>query len=194
MWRALNLSGDVGYMETSGQDSIVRALRHLTIAVWALTAVLAVFVGMYLVAFLPAFAFFSSSAGKAKSSPAALSKSETRYSDISELPLGKRIEASSVILIAKYQKDGDRNKCVISEILKLVPETKFQYNIGDEFQHCSHYPKSDENRGDGQLVFFVGNPAEYRYASMIYGGSLSGFGNMPIDLLRKQISDETKSE
>jgi hypothetical protein len=179
-------------METSAQDSIVRALRRLTIAVWALTAVVAVFVGMYLVAYFSAFSQFSSAVSESRHIPAALSKLEARYSDISELPLEKQIEVSSVIVITKYQKEGDRNKCVIAEILKLVPGTKFHYSVGDEYRQCSHYPKVGESHGDGQLMFFVGNPAQFRYSSTFNGERLSGLGDMPFDMLRKQISAESK--
>jgi hypothetical protein len=179
-------------MEPSEQGLVVRALRRLTIAIWALTAVLAVFVGMYLVAYLPSFSSPSSATVETERAPASLPKSEARHPDFYAMPLEKQIEAASAIAIAKYQKDGDRSKCVISEILKLTPGTKFYYSVGDEFRQCSHYPKANESRGDGQLMFFVGNPAEFRYSASFHGDRVGGLGDMPFDLLRKQIKESTK--
>ena len=179
-------------METSGQDLVVRAVRRLTIAVWALTAVLAVFVGMYLVAYIPYFSAMGSPSDEPRPSGgiSAPSVFVDRYENFYEWPLEKQIDAASVIALAKYQKDGDRMKCVLSEILKQAPDTKFYYNIGDEFRQCSHYSKAGESRGDGQIIFFVGNPAQMRYSSTFRGDRLTGLGDMPFDLLRKQIKGE----
>jgi hypothetical protein len=180
-------------MDASGQDSIVKALRRLTIAVWALTAVMAVFVGMYLVAYIPYFSFSTSPVTEsAQSQPGPPSRSESRYENLYALPLETQIEAASVIAVAKYEKDGERNKCVISEILKQAPGVKFYYKLGDEFRQCSHYPKTGESRGDGQLMFFVGSPAEFRYSTTFHGDRLGGLGDMPFELLRKQIKEGSK--
>jgi hypothetical protein len=179
-------------MDTSGQESVARALRRLTIAVWALTGVMTVFVGMYLIAYLPWISFSGSTPSETQSSPAAFPKSEPQYENFYALPLEKQIDAASVIAIAKYQQDGERNKCMISEILKVAPGTKFYYNVGDEFRQCSHYRKPGEERGDGQLMFFVGNPAEFRYSSSFRGDRVGGLGDMPFELLRKQIEASTK--
>ena len=178
-------------MDTSGQEAIVRAIRRLTIAVWALTAVLAVFVRMYLVAYIPYFSMMgdSPSEPRSSSSPSVASKLTDRYNKFFEWPPEKQIEAASVIAIAKYQKDGDRMKCVISEILKKAPDTKFYYNVGDEYGQCSHYMKPGEDRGDGQIMFFVGNPAEFRFSASFRGDRLTGLGDMPIDVLRKQLKE-----
>jgi hypothetical protein len=178
-------------MEPSAQESIVRALRRLTIAVWALTAVFAVFVGMYLVAYIPTLSITSSSPREPQppGGAAVPSRPTVQHENFHELPLEKKIEAASVIAIAKYQKEGDRNKCIISEILRQVPDTKFYYKVGDEFRQCSHYLKPGEDRGDGQLMFFVGNPAGFRYSSSFRGERLPGLGDMPFDLLRKEIKE-----
>jgi hypothetical protein len=178
-------------MDTLGQEAIVRALRRLTIAVWALTAVLAVFVGMYLLAYIPYFSVMADSSSERQPStgPSGASKLTERFEKFYELPPEKQIEAASVIALAKYQKDGDRMKCVISEILKKAPETKFYYKVGDEYGQCSHYMKPGEDRGDGQIMFFVGNPAQFRFSASFRGDRLTGLGDMPVDVLRKQIKE-----
>lgn len=178
-------------METPERDSSVRALRGLTIAVWALTAVMAVFVTLYLVAYIPSFTF--SSVNLTRSTVAESERplgSFTRYPDFHAMPLEKQIEAASVIAIARYERESERNKCVLSEILKQAPGTEFHFKLGDELRHCSHNVKPSESRGDGQLMFFVGSPADLRFSRTFFGERLAGSGNMPISLLRKQIGDQ----
>lgn len=181
------------FEDPSAQDSIVKALRRLTIAIWALTAVIAVFVGMYLAAYIPYFSFATSSVTEsAQPQPVPPSRAEFRYENLHALPLEKQIEAASVIAVAKYEKDGERNKCVIAEILKQAPDTKFYYRVGDEFRQCSHYPKPGESRGDGQLMFFVGDPADFRYSTTFHGDRVGSLGDMPLELLRKQVKESSK--
>ena len=179
-------------MEPCNQEPIARAIRRLTIAVWALTAVFGVYVAMYLVAYLP-FSFSGSSApASSDTAPSRPSRMSVDIPDFHALPPEKQIEAASAIVIAKYEKEGDRNKCVMSEVLKLAPGTKLYYKVGDEFPHCSHDIKPNENRGDGQIMFFVGNPAQFRYSSSFSGDRLRAMGDMPIELLRKQIKESAK--
>jgi hypothetical protein len=153
---------------------------------------MAVLVGIYLVAYLPTFSSSGAAWSESERVPAPSPRIENSYPDFYALPLEKQIAAASVIAIAKYEKDGDRTKCVISEVLKLAPGTKFHYNVGDEFRQCSHYSRAGEDRGDGQLMFFVGSPATFRYSSSFRGDRLSGLGDMPFDMLRKQISGASK--
>ena len=182
-------------METPERDSSVRALRGLTIAVWALTAVIAVFVSLYLVAYIPSFTLSSARpTGSAVAESAPLMESFARYPDFHAMPLEKQIEAASVIAIARYERVGERNKCVLSEILKQAPGTKFYFKLGDELRQCSHDVKPNETRGDGQLMFFVGSPADFRFSTSFYGDRLGGLGNMRVDLLRKQISEQRPSK
>ena len=178
-------------MDTSGQEAVARAVRRLTIAVWALTTVLAVLLGMYFVAYIPFLSMMGESPSEPRptSGPSTVSKLTDRYNKFYEWPPEKQIDAASVIALAKYQKNGDRMKCIISEILKKAPETKFYYNVGDEYGQCSHYLRPGEDRGDGQIMFFVGNPAEFRFSTSLRGDRLSGLGDMPIDLLKKQINE-----
>jgi len=179
-------------METSDQ-AIVRALRRVTIAVWALVLMVAVFVAMYFVAYVPWLRFsWNGPESPGASQSSASSRSFTPHERFYDLPIEKQIEAASVIAIARYQKEGEKLKCMISEILKRSPNTDFYFKVGDEYPQCSRYPKSNESYGDGQLMFFVGSPAEIRYSTSFFGDRLSGLGEMPIELLRGKIKGEAK--
>ena len=178
-------------METSDRDSSVRALRGLTIAVWALTAVMAVFVTLYLVAFIPSFSLSSVNLTRSTVTDSVRPLgSFTSYPEFHAMSLESQVEAASVIAIARYEREGERNKCVLSEVLKQSPGTEFRLQLGAELGHCSHNVKPSENRGDGQLLFFVGSPAEFRFSRTFYGERLAGPSNMPMHLLRKQIGDQ----
>jgi len=151
---------------------------------------MAVFVGFSIWAYAPSFTLSSTKApASGVAANASLRESLTLHPDFHVMPLEKKIEAASVIAIAKYETVGERNKCVLSEILKQTPGTKFYYKVGDELQHCSHDIKPNQTRGDGQVVFFVGSPADFRFSTSIYGDRVGGLGNMPVDLLRKQITE-----
>ena len=179
-------------MDTSDR-ALVRALRRLTIAVWALVLVVVLFAAMYFVAYAPWLRFsWNSLENPHPAQPSASSRSPTSYERFYDLPIEKQIEAASVIAIARYQKEGEKLKCVISEILKRSPNTDFYFKVGDEYPHCSRYPKSNESYGDGQLMFFVGSPAEFRYSTSFFGDRMSGLGEMPIELLRGKIKGEAK--
>ena len=179
-------------MDTSDQATI-KAVRRLTIAVWALVLVVGLYVAMSMIAYVPWLMSMSSvSDGSQTGRSGASSRSTLRYENFHDLPLDKQIAAASVIAIAKYQKEGEKLKCVISEILKQSPNTDFYFKVGDEYPSCSRYPKSNEMPVDGQLMFFVGSPAEFRYSTTFSGDRLIGLGEMPIDMLRRKIKGEAK--
>lgn len=179
-------------MDNPEKDPVTRAIGRLTTAVWALTAVTAVLVGIYLVSFVRAGIVFRTVAKTAPPVPASIRGSQADYVNLSALPLEKQIEAASVIAVARYLRDGDRNVCIVSEILKQAPGTTFYYAAGDEFAEMSYYPKEGETRGDGQLMFFVGSPAEFRYSTSIQGDRITGLGDMPLDLFRAKLRATAK--
>ncbi|MGP8033270.1 MAG: hypothetical protein ACLPQ6_03915 [Steroidobacteraceae bacterium] len=179
-------------MDEPGKDLLTRALGRLTTAVWALAAVLAVFVAMYIVSYVRAGMVFRNFAKNTPPVPASMRGSQGNFVDLSTLPLEKQIEAASVIVITRYRKDGDRHVCIISEILKQAPGTTFYYAVGDEFAEMSYYPKEGESHGDGQLMYFVGSPAEFRYSTSIQGDRITGLGGMPLDLFRAKLHATAK--
>jgi hypothetical protein len=179
-------------MEYPDQTSLIRAVRRLTISIWALVAVLALFLGIYLVAYIPwiRFSLDDHVSSLASSSPPDSNGAELR--NFHAMPLEKQIEAASVIAISQYEKDGDRLKCVVSEILKQSPNINFYYKIGDEYRQCSRYPKQNEDYGDGQIMFFIGNPADFTYSTSFRGNRVTGLGDMTIEELRARIKSQNK--
>jgi hypothetical protein len=101
----------------------------------------------------------------------------------------KKIRAASVIALARYEKSGSTLRCVITEILKRAPGTVFYYRVGDEFRHGNTEIRENTDYGDGQILFFVGSPAEHCYSVAFSGDRLRWMGEMPITQLRQIIHD-----
>ena len=177
------------------QDTSIRAIRRLTIAVWALVLVLVVNTALQLLTgFLPvmfARTLFDDSPG-----PTSLRSypSVDPMADFYEWPLDKQVANASVIVLTKFEQDGPRIKSMISEILKLAPGTTFNYRVGDEYARGSRYVRENTSYGDGEIVFFTDSPATMRYSSTYQGGRLLGLGDLPIDVLRQKIAHSSASE
>jgi hypothetical protein len=192
--------------ESADSPNSASEIRRLTLAVRTLTLVIALHmvVAIFTFFFTPRFPYgsfvppFSESVvgppevGRMlRSTPPSFSttrfESFEKYNDFDKWPVEKKFEEASVVILAKFERDGNRYKCVVSEILKKAPNTSFFYKVGDEYQDGSFYPKDGERRGDGQIVFFVGNPAQMKYACSFYGDRISAFGDMPFEELRKLV-------
>ena len=179
-------------MDTS-DPAVIRALRRLTIAVWALVVVVAVSAVGPMIAYVPWLMSMWTGPGSAPSDRSgASSRSVIPHERFHEYSVDEKIAAASVIATCKYQKDGDKLKCVIAEVLKRSPNTDFYFKVGDEYPDGSRFAKADVIYGDGQLIFFVGNPAQARYSTSIFGDRLGALGDMPIELLRRKIKGEAK--
>lgn len=108
-----------------------------------------------------------------------------------ELPIEEKIEAASVIALARFEPAEDgRKKAVLKEILKKNEGTTFYYDIGDEFGPLSRYPKENAGYGDGIIIFFEGSPAMMRSAMTFSGDRIAGLGDMPLELLREKCGEE----
>lgn len=178
-------------MEPSDQANLTRAVRRLTIAVWSLIVLLALFAGICVVAFISVISF-SRDGPEPTLTSSSPDSSRPVLEHFHSLPLEQQVEAASVIAISRYEKDGDRLKCVIAEILKQSPGTKFYYKVGDEFRQCSFYPKPNEYSIDGQIIFFIGSPAQFKYSTSLNNERVTGLGDMPIDVLRTLIKSQSK--
>jgi hypothetical protein len=104
-----------------------------------------------------------------------------------EGPPEKKVRAASVIALARFEKSGTTLRCVITEILKEAPNTAFSYRVGDEFRHGNIQIKDNTDYGDGEILFFVGSPAEHCYSVAFSGERLRSMGEMPITQLRDMI-------
>jgi hypothetical protein len=94
-----------------------------------------------------------------------------------------------VIALATHRIEKDQVKTVIAEILKQTPGTTFYYKIGDEWR--THQPlRPNTSYGEGQVMFFVGSPAQFRFSTSYHDGRITGLGDMPLDVLRKKIGEQ----
>lgn len=170
-------------------DSETSSIRKLTIAVWILCILTTINICLSLFG-----AFFSGAVTKHTRDslrndafPSSTATYEDQYKDFHEWTLEQQIQKASVIAIARYEKENGRLKCVISEILKQAPGTRFYYKVGTEYRPGSLYPRKDTVYGDGQVIFFTGSPASMRYSCSFEGDRIGGLGDMPIEMLREAI-------
>ena len=151
-------------------DRTDRKVRRLTAAVWLLSGIIAI--GVFTVAVQ--FCSWSNPCASLDGPPE------------------KKIRAASVIALARYEKSGSTLRCVIAEILKQAPNTAFYYRVDDEFHHGNTEIRENTDYGDGQILFFVGSPAEHCYSVAFSGDRLRRMGEMPITQLRQIIHDSSQ--
>jgi hypothetical protein len=147
-------------------DPTLRKAKRLSAAVWILAILLSLtlFVSFVLIR----------------------SVSVTR-SEFDRLSPEERVHAASVIALAKYQRSGSTLRCVISEIVKQTPGTKFYYKVGDEFRAGNQRATENTDFGDGEILFFTGSPARLELITAYRADRITGLGDMPISLLREII-------
>jgi hypothetical protein len=106
-----------------------------------------------------------------------------------ELSVEDQIMKSSVIALAEFEPAADgKMRAVIREFLKKEPGTTIYYEVGDEFQPSSYYPKAGTSHGDGTVIFFAGSPARMRMSMSYDGDRISGLGDLPIRLFREKCA------
>jgi hypothetical protein len=176
-------------------DPLTRAIRTLTIAVWCLCALVFAQLALWGWSYLRSWQMFRSSMGSVASSSSSTSpvhrppaaSSEEPDGPLHDLPPEQMVARSSVILLTSYEKDGDRFKAVVTEILKQKPGTRLYYSVGDEMPMLSYAPKANETCGDGQVVFMAGSPASMRSSYSFREGRIGGMGDLPLTTLREMI-------
>jgi hypothetical protein len=181
-------------MTEPGSDPMVRAIRGLTIAVWVLCGLVFVQLAFYGASYASSWRWMRQAAGGSRTTGTDIytPSSASRHADdggagFHDLPVEQKVARSSAILLISYQKDGDRFKAVVAEILKQTPDVELHYAVGDEMAMYSYYPKSDESRGEGQVVFMTGSPAMMRSSYSFDHGRIGGMGDMPIEKLREMV-------
>ena len=182
-------------MTEPGPDPIVRAIRGLTIAVWVLCGLTFVQVAYYGLSYAMSWKWMRQAAGGIRSSttsstsyePSSAGRQHDSGADFHELPPEQKVARASAILLVSYQKDGDRFKAVVAEVLKRNPGVELHYNVGDEMVMYSYYPSDDSSRGEGQVVFMLGSPAEMRSSYSFDHGRIGGMGDMPLEKLREMV-------
>ncbi len=128
------------------------------------------------------------SAGPNSSNP--LENSYEMQNEFHNLEIEEQIKLASVIAIAEYvpSKDG-KSIAIISEILKMQSNTKFYYEVGDEFPDSSFFPEDHTNYGDGLIIFFTGSPAMMRLSMTYSGDRIRSLGDLPLKLFRKKCKE-----
>jgi hypothetical protein len=174
-------------------DALVRAVRRLTIAVWVLVALLALYISAYLAVYIPALMNTSWASPPVTRAPPRPSSPPEPFKSLHDLPPEEAIRESSVILLTKYKLEDGKGKCEITEILKHSPGVRFYYKVGDDMRFCSYDPKDGAEHGMGQVVFLVGDPAEMRLSSTYFDERVASFGDIPIDQMRKIIAEQAAS-
>jgi hypothetical protein len=173
-------------------DSTAKSIKRLTLGVWILSILTLGNLIISIVAFLHP-PFLARRIMASLPEPKVSSSSHAReddYNGFYDWPLEKQIQTASVIAVGKWQKEDKKLKCIIVEILKQKPGIKFYYKVGDEYTSGSFYPKGDANYLDGQVMFFTGSPPMCRYSVSYSEDRVTGFGDMPIDELRRMIKKE----
>ena len=182
-------------MTEPGADPIVRAIRGLTVAVWVLCGLIFVQLAYYAFSYASSWRWMRQAAGGIRSEtksttsyePSAAGMRRDSGADFHDLPPEQKVARASAILLVSYQKDGDRYKAVVAEVLKRNPGVELHYGVGDEMVMYSYYPNDDSSRGEGQVVFMLGSPAEMRSSYSFDHGRIGGMGDMPIEKLREMV-------
>src|SRR5262245_223554 len=161
---------------------------RLTVSVWALVIVLAACAGLY-----AAGSFFPTArpSGTDASSRSQTTEMPDEAKAFFDAPLEHKIRESTVIALARYQRDGNKLRCPISEILKQAPGIEFRFKVGDEIDWCNFMGDPDTTHGDGQIIFFQGNPARARFGTTFSGDRLfDDDGVIPIEKIREMIKTQ----
>jgi hypothetical protein len=174
-------------------DPLVKAVRLLTIAVWCLCGLIAMQVVICGVSYfrsnslLGKFGAGGPVTTTTSSTGPVRMESRAEAMQFHDLPPEQMVAKASAILLVSYQPDGERMKAVVAEVLKKDPDVVLHYAVGDELRYLSYYPKGGETRGEGQVVFMVGSPAEMRSSYSFDAGRIGGLGDMPLESLRRMV-------
>ncbi len=99
------------------------------------------------------------------------------------------IVGAAVIAVVEYQKDGERYKAVISEILKKEAGAKFAYKVGDEYPRGSFTPKENVSYGRGGVAFIgKDSPTGYKRMAAIFEDKIPVFDDMSLADFRNLVS------
>lgn len=167
------------------------SIKRLLVLVW----VLVVLTGLNLIATLAMGitpSVFAQRLNRQIANQQPIGVQQDPYENFHSWPLEKQLRTATLVLRMEYQKDGNRYKSIIREVIKQNADTKFYYKIGDEFPELSMMQEKDCVYGDGQIAFLVGSPAEMRYATSYSNNKLSALGGMPLDDL-KQLAKKVSS-
>ena len=176
------------------EDALIRSVKKLTVAVWALVVMVALLL-LFVLGSRVWLAFQSDHV--VESDPVRFSTSPSTpwvdsYDNFHEWPVEEQIESASVIVLTTWKRDGDRIRCVFTEILQHEPGVTFRYKVGDEYHRETRWIREDASYGDGQIIFFTGSPPSMKLMVSYENSRVAGLGDMPLATLRKLISERAK--
>jgi hypothetical protein len=158
-----------------------RAIRRLTVAIWALVVALFVNVAIVLWTTVLPLLVFGNHIGEAFSMGSSSIDIKDEFQGFSGWPLEKKIERASVIATTIYKKEDGKLKSMIVSIPKQAQNAMFAYAVGDEYGPESRYPRENTSYGDGEVIFFTGSPATMRESYTYSSGRIGGLGDMPLE-------------
>ena len=186
-------------MEEQQLAGIEKALKRLTLAVWVLAVALLVMTLPTILMFVAPGMLFNSRVGTEVAfedippgdygSPSSYSFSDEP--GFWEMSIEEKIEKATVIAVTRYeQADDGMMRSTITEILKQEPGISSKYEVGSEFAQGSFYPSEERAYGDGDIIFFTGNPASFQYSTSYEGGRIGGLADIPLKLFRQKCEED----
>lgn len=181
------------------ESEIAKAIRSLTVAVWALVVVFIVGLILPFVWTIFAYGPFTSDVSSGSTSggggtAASMTMWEDEFNGFHEWPVEKQIANASAILVTRHTTGDAEPKNIISEILFLKPGTTLAYAVGDEFLPYGRPVDGSQLVGDGEIVFLTGSPPSFKYSTTYSGDECPGLDGLSIDALKILISEQHKED
>jgi len=169
----------------------VHAVRSLTIAVWTLVFVTIIDVALTVGGWLVPLFFTShvvSMSGGATHSSFPYSSGPAFHT----LSLDQKVSTASMILVVRYERDGDRMKAVVADVLKKPAGGADTYEVGAEYPDGMYYPSEGLDHGSGEVVFFAGDPPTMMYSTTYDSHDrIGGLGQMPLAKLKELVASKS---
>ncbi len=109
-------------------------------------------------------------------------------------PVERKIASSSLILRTEWKLIDGVHRCMIAEVIKRVGSDSRLYRVGDEYPIDNIRAKEGLDLGEGQILFFTGEPPSWQYSSVIRDGRVVGMGGIPFDAIRDLAVQTPKSD
>jgi len=167
---------------TSQIDTIAKAIRALTIAVWCLVAINVFQMVAWMIPLFAPNIYMRYLAPSQTGAPREL------FESWQGLSFEEKVKRSSIVLITEYKREDGRLRAMIKEELKHKPGTTYHYAVGEEYRPLSVVPKEHTSYGEGSLVLLQGSPAMNRESFAIYNGSVSALDEMPLSKVREIVA------
>lgn len=184
------LAGQIG--------ELARAVRRQMVALWSLIAILLLAYGAPWVMFFVRSLQYPDTAGipatdAEKAEPVRME--EPWDNDFFARPPEEMIRRATAILLTRLEKQEDRHREIVAEILKRKAGVRLYYKVGDEYERFSHAPTPEcaGCEGQGSIVFMIGNPATMVSSVTYEGDRLRSLGGMPLEEIRR-LAAESASE